>query len=81
MLDSTIRKIQNERERAVKRAERTDGYREGAYRHKFNGALCRVSVTFYPHRKWWIEVVENGNVTDRRPLTKNLWSRLDPVAV
>lgn len=79
MLDSTFIKILRERERAVKRAERADGFREGTYRHKFDGALCRVEVTFYPSRTWWVEAIDNaGKASGRKPLTKALWSRLEP---
>jgi hypothetical protein len=79
MLDSTVRKIQRDRESAVKRAEREDGFREGTFRHKMNGAICHVEVTFYPTRKWWVEALDkNGNASGRRLLTRQLWTRLEP---
>lgn len=79
MLPERKQKLKQERMAAVAKAEKADGYREGTFRHTFDGTLCRVEVSFYPRRKWFVSVIDaKGNEVDRKPLTVSLWSRLEP---
>lgn len=79
MLPTTRRKIEQDRRKAVVAAEATDGYREGTFRHTFDGALCRVEVSFYPRRRWFVSALDDkGNESNRRPLTAQIWKRLEP---
>lgn len=79
MLPGTRHKLQQQRRRAVEKAERLDGYREGTFRHKQDGTLYSVDVSFYPRRGWYISRIdEDRRESDRQPLTPDFWAELEP---
>ncbi len=66
MLEDTRDRLERQRERAVRRAERQDGFKEGL--RVWGGEIWRVEVTFYPSRVWWI-----SHGSNRQELTRQIW--------
>lgn len=77
----TFEKVADERQRAVAKAERVDGYKEGVRFHKTERTEHYVSVSFYRGRKWWVVDINRSTREheNRRPLTPEFWAELEPL--